>query len=88
MKILIVGADYRFIPGVNVKDCMQLVTAIHGINPFQQMPIMTALCCGKPFRVEQLLAIAAAARVAALIRIVQRHRVWYYHYHCGLRARG
>ena len=35
-------ADYRFIPGVNVKDCMQLVSAIHLINPFQQMAIMTA----------------------------------------------
>jgi hypothetical protein len=35
-------ADYRFIPGVTIKDCMHLVTAIHLINPFQQMAIMTA----------------------------------------------
>jgi hypothetical protein len=35
-------ADYRFIPGVKIKDCMQLVTAIHGINPHQQMAFMTA----------------------------------------------
>jgi hypothetical protein len=73
MKILIVGADYRFIPGVNVKGCMQLVTAIHGINPFQQMAIMTAEVnevrrnlpealrylpvLRKPFRIEQLLRL-------------------------------
>src|SRR6266545_6393954 len=35
-------ADYRFIPGGNVKDCMQLVAAIHEFNPLQQMAIMTA----------------------------------------------
>jgi ActR/RegA family two-component response regulator len=34
--------DYRFIPGVNIKNCMQLAAAIHEINPFQQMAIMTA----------------------------------------------
>jgi DNA-binding NtrC family response regulator len=35
-------ADYLFFPGAIIKDCMQLVTAIHLINPFQQMAIMTA----------------------------------------------
>ncbi len=34
--------DFRFIPGVNIKTCMQLVSAIHRINPFQQMAVMTA----------------------------------------------
>src|SRR5580658_816381 len=34
-------ADYRFLPGVKIKDCVQLVTAIHAINPFQQMAMMT-----------------------------------------------
>ena len=34
-------ADYRFIPGVKIKDCMQLVTGLHRINPFQQMAIVT-----------------------------------------------
>jgi DNA-binding NtrC family response regulator len=63
--------DYRFFPGAKIKDCMQLVTAIHGINPFQQMAIMTAdpkdarvklplalqglPILRKPFRVEQVL---------------------------------
>jgi len=35
-------SDYLFVPGVKIKDGVQLVTAIHGINPFQQMAIMTA----------------------------------------------
>jgi DNA-binding NtrC family response regulator len=35
-------SDYRFIPGTQIKDGVELVTAIHGINPFQQMAIMTA----------------------------------------------
>jgi DNA-binding NtrC family response regulator len=34
--------DYRFLPGTQIRDCMQLVTAIDGINPFQPMGIMTA----------------------------------------------
>jgi|SRR5580692_3518471 DNA-binding response OmpR family regulator len=66
-------ADYLFFPGVIIKDCMQLVAAIHLINPFQQMAIMTAeskearekLPGGlgglpilrKPFRIEQLLRL-------------------------------
>jgi hypothetical protein len=66
-------ADYRFIPGVKIKDCMQLVTAIHGINPHQQMALMTADPEGargnlpqalrhlpvlrKHFRIEQLLRL-------------------------------
>ena len=66
-------ADYRFIPGVKVKDCMQLVTAIHLNNPFQPMAIMTAdpkeareklpqalrylPVLRKPFRIEQLLRL-------------------------------
>jgi ActR/RegA family two-component response regulator len=66
-------ADYRFVPGVNIKTCMQWVTAIHLINPFQQMAIMTAdlqevreklpqelqhvAVLRKPFRVEQLLRL-------------------------------
>jgi DNA-binding response OmpR family regulator len=66
-------ADYRFIPGVKVKDCMQLVTAIHEINQLQQMAIMTAEAnevrrnlpealrhlpvLRKPFRLEQLLRL-------------------------------
>src|ERR1700683_770211 len=65
--------DYRFIPGVRIKDCVQLVTAIHLISPFQQMAIMTAdpkearetlpqalqhiLVVRKPFRIEQLLRL-------------------------------
>jgi CheY-like chemotaxis protein len=66
-------ADYRFIPSVTIKDCMQLVTAIHLVSPFQQIAIMTASqkeareklpqalryipVLRKPFRVEQLLRL-------------------------------
>jgi DNA-binding NtrC family response regulator len=69
----LVLADYRFIPGTQIKDCMQLVTAIHRINPFQPMAIMTAdpkeareklpqvlqhlPVLWKPFRIEQLLRL-------------------------------
>jgi DNA-binding response OmpR family regulator len=65
--------DYWFIPGVNIKNCMELMTAIHLINPFQQMAIMTSEAnevrrnlpqtlqgmpiLRKPFRVEQLLRL-------------------------------
>jgi DNA-binding NtrC family response regulator len=35
-------SDYRFIPGTQIKDGVQLVAAIHGINPHQQMALMTA----------------------------------------------
>jgi CheY-like chemotaxis protein len=76
--LAIVLADYRFIPGVKIKDCMQLVTAIHLINPFQQMAIMTAEAnevrrnlpealqhlpvLRKPFRIEQLLRLLRQLR--------------------------
>ena len=33
---------YRFMPGTIIKDGVQLLTAIHGISPFQRMAIMTA----------------------------------------------
>jgi DNA-binding NtrC family response regulator len=65
--------DYRFMPGAKIKDGVQLLTAIHGINPFQQMAIMTAdskesraklpqplqhlPVLEKPFRFEQLLRL-------------------------------
>ena len=67
-----VVADYRFIPGTRIKDCMQLMTAIHLISPFQQMAIMFASqkearerpqalqglpILRKPFRIEQLLRL-------------------------------
>jgi CheY-like chemotaxis protein len=35
-------SDYRFIPGTKIKDGVQLVEAIHEINPLQRMAIMTA----------------------------------------------
>jgi CheY-like chemotaxis protein len=37
----LVLSDFRFVPGTQINDGMQLVTAIHGINPFQQMAMMT-----------------------------------------------
>jgi hypothetical protein len=62
-------SDYRFIPCQEIKNGVDLVTAIHLINPFQQMAIMTAdpnevrekmpqalrhlPVLRKPFRVEQ-----------------------------------
>ena len=66
-------SDFRFIPGTTVKDGVQLLAAIHLINPFQQMAIMTAdpkeareklpqalqyvPVLQKPFRIEQLLRL-------------------------------
>jgi CheY-like chemotaxis protein len=66
-------SDYKFIPGTQIKDGVQLVTAIHGINPAQRMGIMTAWCeeareklpqalrflpvLEKPFRFEQVLRL-------------------------------
>jgi DNA-binding NtrC family response regulator len=65
--------DYRFVPGTKIKDGVQLVTAIHGINPRQRMAIMTAErneareklprnlralpILRKHFRLEQLLSL-------------------------------
>src|SRR3984885_11645596 len=34
--------DYRFIPGTQIKDGVELVTAIHELNPHHQMALMTA----------------------------------------------
>ena len=69
----LVLSDHRFIPGVNIKNGAQLVSAIHGINPFQQMAIMTSdpqdarrnlpkalrhlPILRKPFRIEQVLRL-------------------------------
>ena len=36
-------SDYRFIPGTQIKDGVELVTAIHGINPHQPMALMSAV---------------------------------------------
>jgi CheY-like chemotaxis protein len=65
--------DYRFFPGTKIKDGAQLVTAIHGINLFQQMAMMTSDTQGarrnlprdlrhlqilrKPFRFEEVLRL-------------------------------
>jgi DNA-binding NtrC family response regulator len=66
-------SDYRFIPGTQIKDGVQLVTAIHRINPAQRMALMTAHhgeareklpqalrflpVLEKPFRFEQVLRL-------------------------------
>jgi DNA-binding NtrC family response regulator len=66
-------SDYRFIPGMKIKDGVQLVTAIREINPLQRMAMMTAEPKGargklpnalrdlqvlrKPFKLEQLLRL-------------------------------
>jgi CheY-like chemotaxis protein len=65
--------DYRFSPGTKIRDAAQLATAIHLINPFQPMAVMTAnpkeareklpqdlrhlSVIGKPFQLEQLLRL-------------------------------
>lgn len=72
----LVLSDYRFIPGTKIKDGVQLVTAIHEVNPSQKMAIMTAEpeeareklpqplqhlpVLRKPFRIEQLLRLLRA----------------------------
>ena len=66
-------SDYRFIPGMKIKDGVQLVTAIREINPLQRMAMMTAepkeargklpnalrdlQVLRKPFNLEQLLRL-------------------------------
>jgi DNA-binding NtrC family response regulator len=66
-------SDYRFIPGTKIKDGVQLVTAIHEMNPSQRMAIMTAVpneareklpkalwhlrVLAKPFKLEQVLRL-------------------------------
>ena len=66
-------SDYHFMPGTKIKDGVQLVTAIHEINPLQRMAMMTAEPKGargklpnalrdlqvlrKPFKLEQLLRL-------------------------------
>jgi CheY-like chemotaxis protein len=69
----LVLTDYRFIPSPEIKDGVELVTAIRAINPARRMAIMTAWCdeargklpealrfipvLEKPFRFEQLLRL-------------------------------
>jgi CheY-like chemotaxis protein len=66
----LVLTDYRFFPGTKIRDGAQLLTAIHRINPHQQMGMMTSdpkearrnlpkalrslPILRKPFRVEQV----------------------------------
>jgi DNA-binding NtrC family response regulator len=66
-------SDFRFIPGTAIKNGAQLLAAIHGINPFQQMAMMTAdfkeargklpqalqhlPVLKKPFTIEQVLRL-------------------------------
>lgn len=65
--------DFRFVQGRKIKDGVQLVTAIHKINPLQRMAIMTAAphqaremlpdtlrrlpVLRKPFRLEEVLRL-------------------------------
>jgi DNA-binding NtrC family response regulator len=65
--------DYRFFPGTNIKNAVQLLTAIQLISPFQQMAVMTAEAnearrnlpltlrylpvLRKPFKLEQVLRL-------------------------------
>jgi ActR/RegA family two-component response regulator len=66
-------SDYKFIPGPTIKDGVQLMTAIHEMNPIQSMGIMTFWCdeargklpealrylpvLRKPFKLEQMLRL-------------------------------
>jgi DNA-binding NtrC family response regulator len=69
----LVLTDYRFFPDIKIKDGAQLVAAIQGINPLQQMAMMTSdpqgarrnlpkalrhlLILRKPFKIEQVLRL-------------------------------
>jgi DNA-binding NtrC family response regulator len=66
-------SDYRFVPGAKIKDGVQLVAAIHGMNPSQRMAVMSAVpneareklpkalfhlrVLVKPFKLEQVLRL-------------------------------
>jgi DNA-binding NtrC family response regulator len=69
----LVLTDYLFFPDARIENGAQLMTAIHGMNPLQQMAMMTSdpqaarrnlpkalrglLILRKPFRIEQLLRL-------------------------------
>ena len=66
-------SDYRFFPGTKIRNGAELVTAIHAVNPLQQMAIMTSdpqrarrklpkvlrhlPVLRKPFRLEEVLRL-------------------------------
>ena len=66
-------SDYRFFPGTKIRNEAELVTAIHAVNPLQQMAIMTSdpqrarrklpkvlrhlPVLRKPFRLEEVLRL-------------------------------
>jgi CheY-like chemotaxis protein len=69
----LVLTDYLFFPGARIENGAQLVIAIHGTNPLQQMAMMTSdppaarrnlpkalrhlPILRKPFRIEQVLRL-------------------------------
>ena len=69
-------AGYRFIPSVNIKNCVQLVTAIHLINPFQQVGITIAdlkKARGKlPRALRHLPVLRKLFRIEQLLRLLRQ----------------
>ena len=76
----LVLTDYLFFPDARIENGAQLVAAIHGINPLQQMAMMTSdpqaarrnlpkahrrlPILRKPFRIEQVLRLLRQAVLA------------------------
>jgi DNA-binding NtrC family response regulator len=73
----LVLTDFLFLPDARIENGAQLVTAIHGLNPLQQMAMMTSdptaarrnlpkalrglPILRKPFRIEQVLRLLRQA---------------------------
>ena len=69
-------SDYRFIPGPTIKDGVNLVIAIHGINPHQQMALMTADPKGARANLPQALrhvpVLRKHSRLEQLLRLLRQ----------------
>ncbi|MGA2923850.1 MAG: response regulator [Candidatus Sulfotelmatobacter sp.] len=69
-------SDFRFVPGTKIKDGVQLVTAIHGINPHQQMALMTADPKGAtenlPQALRHLPVLRKHFRLEQLVRLLRQ----------------
>jgi len=70
-------SDFRFIPGPRIKDGTQLLAAIHRINPFQQMAMMTAdpkEARGKlPQVLQHIPVLRKPFQLEQVLRLLQQH---------------
>jgi DNA-binding NtrC family response regulator len=72
----LVLSDFRFVPGNKIKDGVQLVTAIHGMNPHQPMALMTADPSGAranlPQALRHLTVLRKRFRLEQVLRLLRQ----------------